>query len=126
MKISDKQTFDFNLFIWSSGYFKYCNNGIFGEILFFEENNIVFSIIKKQKKGFKIGYILNVPILKNGSKLPVDVEADFLNSFIDFVAKNKIFDFIFPPLHFDNFKIQPKKTISFELGIIKLSLKYNL
>ena len=107
---------------FSKEFFNYLNTDVQGDLVFFEENEIFMPIILKKKMIFKIGYCVHPP-LKKGNKISELEEKDFFESLNKFLKQDKIIDFIYPPIHIENFQHIPKNGLGNKIGIIRLSLK---
>lgn len=107
---------------FTKAYIDYVNANVDGNLLFIQENEIVLPLLVRNKMKFKIGYFVYPP-QKIGQRLTKTEEADFFKTLTQFLKKNKIADFILPPLHLENFQHLPLNSIGNELGIIVLELE---
>jgi len=107
---------------FSNDFFNYLNTSVNGRQIFIEHENIVMPIILREKFSFKIGYCIHPP-LKDGKKLLLAEEKFFFEALSVYLRRNKIVDFILPPIHTENFQHLPQKSKGFKLGIIRLPLK---
>ena len=107
---------------FSKEFFEYLDAAIHGEQIFFKHENAIMPVILKRKMIFKIGYCSHPP-LKNGCKLSSEEEIVFFQELNKYLKKTKSVDFIFSPIHIENFSHVPNNSIGHKIGIIRLSLK---
>ena len=122
MKISEVISQENLPISFSKEFFNYLNTDVHGELVFFEENQIFMPVILKKKMIFKIGYCVHPP-LKKGNKISEVEEKDFFSSFNSFLKKGHLIDFMYPPIHIENFQHIPQNGFGNNIGIIRLFLK---
>ena len=88
----------------------------------FAEENICIPIKIKSGKFLKQAQFLFPPIRK-GYRLSIEDEQIFIEKFISHCRKNRICDFISPPLHYSLFASAPNHSFFTELGIVVVDLK---
>ncbi len=124
MRLITNTDFDFkrSLIVYSNQFSNYLNTDIQGELILLEEDSIRMLVILKRKLFFKLGYCIHPP-LKNGEKLTELEESNFYKSLQNFLSVNKMLDFIYPPIHLENFYHIPNNSKGNKIGIIRLILK---
>jgi lipid II:glycine glycyltransferase (peptidoglycan interpeptide bridge formation enzyme) len=106
---------------FSKAFIDYLNTDVKGTIQIVSKGDIQLPLLIRKKMKFNIGYFIHVP-LKKGMKLSYNEEVTFFNELSDFFKKNKQIDFIFPPLHIENFQHIPKNAKGYKLGIIAIPI----
>jgi len=88
----------------------------------FTDGNTYISVKFKEGYFFKYGQYLYHPISK-GERLSVEEELIFLKEFVEYCSKERLCDFITPPLHFSVFQNVPHESYFTDLGVITIDLK---
>lgn len=73
---------------------------------------------------FRKGDYLYAPLDKNGNRLSVEKEKQFLDEFHTFLKMRNIVDVMFPPSHIVVFKAIPQNSFIYPFGIIQTNLKH--
>jgi hypothetical protein len=93
-------------------------------VRYFSDMGIFIAIKIKQGAFFISGQYLSSPIKVNG-ELSADEELNFLNKLIFLLKRDRICDFVAPPLHFSVFNSVPKGSYYTDLGILRINLRKN-
>ncbi|MCQ2606765.1 MAG: peptidoglycan bridge formation glycyltransferase FemA/FemB family protein [Bacteroidales bacterium] len=86
-----------------------------------EQNVVPFTVYTMS--FFKKGDYLYAPLDKNGERLSVEKEKQFLDEFHLFVKHENLVDVMFPPSHLVVFQSVPPKVFFYEIGILVVDLK---
>tara|TARA_B110000977_G_scaffold109003_1_gene141808 strand:- start:2758 stop:3699 length:942 start_codon:yes stop_codon:yes gene_type:complete len=99
----------------------YINKDVSGSLLVVKDQEVFLFLLVRNKMKFKIGYFLHPPV-SDGKKISRANEIKFFKKLTPFFKKEKLVDFVMPPLHLENFSHIPEKSFGHKLGIISLPL----
>lgn len=86
-----------------------------------EQNVVPFTIYRI--KFFRKGEYLYTPLDKEGNRLSIEKEREFLESFHSFVEQEDLLDVLYPPSHFVVFYSIPSDCIFYKLGLLVVDLR---
>lgn len=85
-----------------------------------EQNVVPFTVYTMS--FFKKGDYLYAPLDKEGNRLPVEKEKQFLEEFHKYLKHENLVDVMFPPTHFVFFNSIPTEVIYYKLGLMLVDL----
>jgi hypothetical protein len=100
----------------------YLNQKFDGKLNSIEIDGFRLDLFIKIKMGFKVGYLVGC-FSESDNQIKIDDYPLVFDKFQKYFSKNKMVDFIFPPIHLSNFSKYPVKSNYWGLGIIRLNLE---
>lgn len=113
---------DFLTITFQSFYANYVNENIQGDSFVFQYGDIYVCFILRKKNGFTFAYLISELFSINTALINYEL---FYSQFECFLKEKSVIA-VLPPQHLQTYKLAPRNSKSYRLGIIELDLKPSL